>query len=150
MRAVRISEILLKAEEFEEHLTRVYADVFEHAVGEDLKMLAEYMGRHRERITDAISRLPDEQVEKIKKTPLPYEPQGADWYCFYNFDISSITKTEELIDAAITFDDCLIDLYEQVARQAVSQEIKDFFVSLRRMEKNDKKSLKTIKLAGML
>jgi len=150
MRAVRISRILEAAEGFESQLKRVYDRVSETTVRKDLEMLADYMSRHRERITHAVSSLPAEQIEKIKNTPLPYEPQAGDQHCISELDLESITSVDELIDAAIMFDECLIRLYKQVASQAVNQQTKDLFESLSRIEQNDEKNLKLIKAEGIL
>lgn len=150
MRAVKISRILARAEEFESELKKVYEQVSEGTVRKDLEMLARYMSRHRERINVAVSRLPEEQINRIRNTPLPYEPQAADWHCLSGFDLKAINSPEDLIDAAINFDDCLIDFYDQVARQAINQPTKDLFESLRCIEQKDERRLKTIKIEGIL
>jgi hypothetical protein len=150
MRAVKISCILDGVVQFESGLKVVYDRVSRDAVRGDIEMLASYISRHRKRIEQALSQLPEQEIEKIRNTPLPYEPQAADWHCISEFDFDSIASVEDLINAAIKFDDCLINLYDQVARQAVNQQTKDLFQSLRCIEQNDEITLMNIKAEGII
>jgi hypothetical protein len=51
----------------------------------------------------------------------------------------------EVLDAAVSFDECLVQMYHSAAEQPVSQDIKDFFESLIRNMEQDEIELKKIK-----
>ena len=145
MAVVTIAQVLEHAEEFERMLAHFYARLSERMVGEGVRLLTDYMSRHRDRITAAFEKLPADRVERILATPLHYEPQAADCRCFDGVDLPDDATAGEVLDAAITFDECLVSLYRQASRQPMDDEAREFFESLIRAEQRDEIELKKIK-----
>jgi len=50
-----------------------------------------------------------------------------------------------VLDAAVTFDECLVRLYRQAARQSADAEVRALFEGLIRAEQRDEIELKKIK-----
>ena len=148
MGVVTIAEVLGHVEEFERMLAEFYANLSHQTTREGVRLLTDYMSRHRLRTHIALFKLPVERVEEIYRichTPLRYEPQGADKHCFEGIKLPRDATAAEVLDAAIEFDECLIRFYRQVVQQAVVQEIKELFGSLIRREQDDEIQLKKIK-----
>ncbi len=145
MAIITIADVLTHAKNFERMLSDYYAKLAEHTSREGVRLLTDYMSRHQSRIEKALATLPSEQVSKICSTHLRYEPQAADCRCFEGMELSSGATAAEVLDKAVTFDECLIKLYRQVLQQPVDQDVKDLFESLVRSEQRDEIELKKIK-----
>ena len=145
MGAVTIAQVLQHAEKLEETLADFYRKLSCETTREDVRLLADYMSRHRIRLSDALSKIPQERVHRVCSTALPYEPVEADLRPFERPDLPPDATTAEVIDLAVQFDECLIGLYRQMAQQPVCQEAKGLFLSLVRTEERDETALKKIK-----
>lgn len=145
MAVITVADVLRRAEEFEGMLADYYARLSERATREGVQLLADYMSRHRVRIAERLDRLAPEQVRRICCTPLRYEPQAADCRCFDGVDLPSDATAAQVLDVAVTFDGCLIKLYQQAVQQPVDQEVRELFEGLIRSEERDEIELKKIK-----
>ena len=148
MGIVTIVKLLERVGEFEVMLAEFYAKLSHQTTREGVRLLTDYMSRHRQRTHIALFKLPIKEVEKIRQichTPLRYEPQGLGRCCFEGIGIPTDATAAEVLDAAIEFDECLIRFYKQVLQQPVDQHIKELFGSLVQWEKHDEIELKKIK-----
>jgi hypothetical protein len=148
MGVVTIAEVLRHVEEFEDMLADFYAKLSHQTTQEGVRLLTDYMSRHRRRTHIALFKLPVESVEQIHRichTLLRYEPHGADCHCFEGIELPPDATAAEVLDIAIKFDECLVQFYRQVVRQPVDQEVKQLFESLIRWEQDDEIELKKIK-----
>ena len=147
MAVITVADVLKHAEEFEQMLAEYYENLAEHATKEGVRLLAEYIGRHRVRMNAALEKLAPEQMHRIRNTPLRYEPHAADCRCFQGMELPPNATGAQVVDVAVTFDECLVRLYRQVVRQPVDREVSDFFESLIQSEQSDEIQLKKIKAA---
>jgi len=146
MAVITVADVLKHAEDFERMLTEYYAGLAEHSVRDGVRMLADYMARHRLRMVDMLSKLSAERVERISAIPIPYEPQAADCRCFEGLDLPPGATAQEVLDAATTLDECLVRLYRQALRQlADDEEAGALFEALIEAEQQDEIELKKIK-----
>ena len=145
MAVITIEDVLKHAERFEQMLAGFYADLSEHSCREGVRLLTDYMSRHRKRIAEALERLSPEQVRRVCSAPLRYEPQAADCRCFDRIELLDNSSAAAVLDAAVIFDECLVSLYRQVLQQPVDEEIRELFESLVRTEQRDEIELKKIK-----
>lgn len=145
MAVITIADVLHRAEEFKSMLADYYHDVAERSSREGVKMLTDYMSRHRVRIAERLAKLAPEEVRRICSTPLHYEPQAADCRCFEGVDLPPDATAAQVLDAAVTFDECLIKLYRQVVQQPVDEDVRALFNGLIRAEEQDEIELKKIK-----
>ncbi|MHC4635873.1 MAG: ferritin family protein [Planctomycetota bacterium] len=145
MAIVTISQVLGCAEDFERMLAEFYAKVAQQSTREGVRLLADYMSRHRQRTHEALSKMSAKDMSRICKTPLRYEPHAADCRCFEGVELSPDAPASEVLDTAVKFDECLVRLYRQVVRQPIDQEVKELFENLIRWEQDDEIQLKKIK-----
>lgn len=145
MAVVTVQDILDRAQQFEQLLADYYANVSKHADREGVRLLTDYMSRHRERILAALEKLSAERIHRICSAPLRYEPQAADCRCFEGMDLSKDATAGQVLDAAVTFDECLVSLYRQVLQQPVDQEVTALVGGFLRAEQRDEIELKKIK-----
>ena len=145
MAIITIAQVLACAEAFEGELAKFYAKVSQQTTSEGVRLLTDYMSRHRQRTQEVLSKLSDREMNRIYKIPLRYEPQAADCHCFAGVELAPDATASEVLDTAIKFDECLVKLYRQVIQQPVEQAVRDIFESLIRMEQDDEIELKKIK-----
>src|SRR3989339_384715 len=145
MAIVTIAQVLACAEEFERMLSEFYTKISRQTTREGVRLLSDYMGRHRQRTQNALEKLDAEAIQRIYKVPLRYEPHAADCRCFEGVYLPPDAGASQILDAAVRFDECLVRLYRQVLGQDVDNEVKELFESLIRWEQDDEIELKKIK-----
>lgn len=145
MAIVTIEDIIQHAERFEEMLVSYYENLAKHTERQGVRMLTDYMSRHRRRIESALEALPAERVRSVCSTPLRWEPEAADCRCFEGMELPDNATAEQVIDTAITFDECLVRLYRQVLQQPVDEEVKELVGGFLQVEQQDEIQLKKIK-----
>ncbi len=148
MDIVTIADLLRRIENFEDMLADFYEKLSHETTSEGVRLLCDYMSRHRRRTHKALFELPVENVDQIRRicnTPLRYEPAGLNSHCFDKAKLTPDATGEEVLEMAIKFDECLIQFYRQVVQRPVSREIKTLFENLILWEQNDKTQLNKIK-----
>ena len=145
MAILTIAQVLACAEDFERRLAKFYAELAKQTTREGVRLLTDYMSRHRQRTHEALSKLRDTEMYHICKTPLKYEPNAVDYHCFEGIELPPDATAAKVLDVAIKFDECLVRLYRQVVSQDVDKEVKELFESLIRWEEHDEIVLKKIK-----
>ena len=145
MAIVTIAQVLACAEDFERMLAEFYARLSQQTTREGVRLLTDYMSRHRQRTHEALSKLPGRDMYRICKIPLRYDPHAADYHCFEGVDLSPDATAVEVLDTAVKFDECLVLFYRQVVCQDVDKKVKELFESLIQWEEHDEIELKKIK-----
>ncbi len=148
MDVVTIAELLRHVEEFEDMLADFYARLSDENTREGVRMLCDYISRHRQRTHKALFELQVDDAQRmhhICNTPLRYKPDDLNSDCFTKANITPDVTGEEILEMALNFDENLIQFYRQVVQKPVSQEIKALFENLILWEENDKITLNRIK-----
>lgn len=145
MPKTNVAEILEHAKEFEDMLAEYYADISSHTARDGVRMLADYMSRHRRRINEFLEKMDPAEKRRVKRIPLPFDPEVATCDCFKDKEVAEDAPASEVLDKAVALDDCLIRLYRQVADEVTDQEAKELFQKLLQAEERDEIRLKRIK-----
>ncbi len=145
MAVITIAQVLQHAEQFERSLVEFYAKLAAETSGEGVRMLTDYMSRHRKRMCEALDKLSHDQIDAITSAPLRYDPKAADCRCFEKLDLPDDATASQVLDAAVILDECLVNLYRQVLSQPLEVEAIELFKSLVRLEQSDEIELKKIK-----
>jgi len=69
-------------------------------------LVTDYISRHRRRTTEALSKLPPEQLKHIRDVRLRYRPDLPGRKCFDEIRISPDADVEEVCRAAVAFNQC--------------------------------------------
>ncbi|MHA2066881.1 MAG: hypothetical protein ACXABY_21130 [Candidatus Thorarchaeota archaeon] len=146
MGIVTIAEVLERVDEFERKLSESYSNMSQTSSREGVRLLTDYMGRHRRRTLEALAILPPKRRQHICRITLRYDPQGGDEsHRLEGVDLPTDATAADVLDAAIEFDERLIRLYKQVVQQAVDLDVKDLFEGLIRFELKNLIELKKTK-----
>ncbi len=145
MAMTTIADVLKQAERFEEMLAEYYQALAERSTREGVKLLADYMSRHRVRIGEELAKLPADRIAHISASPLRYQPDAADCKCFEGINLADDADATQVLNTAMTLDECLMGLYRQVLQQDVEPDVYELFDSLLRSEQQDEIELKKIR-----
>jgi hypothetical protein len=138
MAFVNIGDVLERAREFEERLEKYYAAIRDESQDNGVRLLTYYLSRHRRHLQQAVDEMEPELVEHINKVRLKYDIDFSPEKAFHVMKISPTeVKGNELLDAAVGYDQDLIGLYRQVLEHPLSTEAKVFIETLIRTEEKD-------------
>lgn len=144
MLAITIEEILEYVENFENHLTELFERIHDETHDEGARLLTEYIARHRHRTLSELKRSSQDQVERIKKLPLQYQPDIPGNHTIKEVKLSPEATPLQILNAAIEFDESIVKMYKQIASQPLAHEVKELFDGLTTYEKVDEIHLKEI------
>ena len=138
MAFVTIGDVLERAREFEERLEKYYAAIRDESQDNGVRLLTYYLSRHRRHLQQAIDEMEPNLVEHINKVRLKYDIDFTPEKAFHVMEISPTkVKGNELLEAAVGYDQDLIHLYKQVLEHPLSTEAKVFIETLIRTEEKD-------------
>jgi len=130
MRATSIAEIIEHAEKFEQDLVEFYREISNHTSHEGARMVTDYIALHTRHIKEMLSELPEEKRQHICSIPLSYKPPIPGKQCFEFIELPDDATADDVLEAAISFDEDLLQMYRCVARQDSGQDVKEFFEEL--------------------
>jgi hypothetical protein len=145
MAVTTVSDVLKTVEDFESRLVEYYTEISERTTKEGVHLLADYMGRHRRRLANALENLPEAKRDRIRGCHIRYEPAKPSCSCFEDRKLPADAPACDILDMAVEVDECLVNLYKQVLRQELDSEVRELFEALLHCEEWDEVELKKIK-----
>ena len=145
MRATSIAEIIEYAEKFEQDLVRFYQGISNNTSHEGARMVTDYIARHTSHVNEMLSDLTEKERQHICSIPLSYEPSIPGKQCFELIELPDDATADDVLEVAISFDECLLQMYRCVARQDSERDVKEFFEELILTLEKDEVGLKKIK-----
>ncbi len=138
MAIVNIGDLLERAGEFEEMLGKYYAIIRDESNNNGARLLTYYLSRHRRHLQQALKDFNLGKIERIRRIKLKYD---IDFQPEKEFHIMKTPPSEvrgqELLEAAVEYDQELIGLYKKILDQPLSTEATVFVESLIRVEERD-------------
>ena len=138
MAIVTMKELFDRAADFERRLERCYADIRDNTSDTGVRLLTYYLARHRRHLDQALSELPAEAIQRVKKVQLRYD---IDFHPEHDFRVIETPAAEiaakELLDGAVAYDAQLIQLYESMLGQPIGEEATVLVEALVRLEEKD-------------
>ena len=130
-----------KAVEFHGKLVDFYSKIESKSEKTSVKILVNYMARHENILKEQLSQISAEQQKQLTEEWLKYEPEFVSEQCFEDLKIDKDSGVDDIVDAALGLNQCLINFYHQVAEIAPTEELKILFSKLEVMEIAEKKKL---------
>ena len=145
MSPLRVVDILKRAVEFHQMLVDFYSGLEKISENENVKLLVNYMARHENVLKDLLSHLTKEQIKQISDQMIKYEPEFPTCRTFENIKIGKYSNVDDVIEAGLTLNQCLINLYHHMVEVAPTEAVKSLFSNLETMEVAEKKRLARMK-----
>ena len=127
MAFAQIKDILKRAIEFHQMLIGFYSKIENISKKESVKLLVDYMARHEKVLKDHLGQITEEQEKQLLETRVKYEPDFATCRCFEGLKINKNSSVDDVIDAGLKLNQCLIDLYHHMSEIAPAQNTKILF-----------------------
>ena len=138
MAIVTVGELLDRARTFEDRLATRYAEIRDQTEDPGVRLLTYYLARHRRHQELALAEYDRTQTNHIRdvkmKYDIPFDPQIL--FCRLDAPVATLSG-DRLLQAAIAYDQALIDLYRAMLEQPLNDEVRAFFESLIRIEERD-------------
>jgi len=133
-------QLLTLVKDFHRKLGEFYADLAATAEQEQVQALLNYMRRHEESLQGLLDRI-EEAGESHLDTWFARMPEIAKCECFECPQLSRDMSVEDAVRTALWFDDCLIEFVREMAELAPSEELREVFSSLARMEEHEERKV---------
>lgn len=136
-------DVLDHAREFHGQVGEYYRQLGEKNQKERVKMLLEYMSRHEKHLEENLARYEEDVSGRILNTWFQYPPPPDMLKTCVNLNLEGKENltVDEVIELALKIDDCLIQLYQQMAAESEFEEVKEVFNNLLEMEKQQEMDL---------
>lgn len=115
----------------------VYDDLNEHAELSRVKMLLDFLIRHERHLEETLSRFEKETRNGILEAWLEYSPELDVEAVVRSCALPPKPSTDEILRAALTFDDALVRLYREVAAKASDHRTQAVFRDLLHLEERE-------------
>jgi hypothetical protein len=145
MRVETVGEILKHAIKFEDLVADVYMAVSRASTREGVRLLTAYMSRHRRRLWRALGDLPSGYLANVARAILHYPVDVTEMRQLLDAGLSPDASAQEVLDAAIRFDEALVRFYTRAVEGTDDREGREVLESLLRAERRDEVELKKIK-----
>jgi len=131
-------DVLDHAREFHGQVSVYYRQLGKKVQKERVKMLLEYMSRHEKHLEENLARYEEDVSGRILNTWFQYPPPKDILKTVVSFTLEGKENltVDEVIDLALRIDDCLIQLYKQMAAESECGDVREVFTNLLEMEKH--------------
>jgi hypothetical protein len=103
-----------------------------------VRLLTYYLSKHRRHLQEALDRMEKNLIDHVNKVRLKYD---IDFYPEKAFHVMKTPPSEvrgnELLEAAVGYDQELVNLYKQILDHPLSEEARVFIETLIKTEEKD-------------
>lgn len=146
MAVVTVKDMLERAADFERRLEAYYAALRDTSKDDGVRLLVQYLARHRRHLPEALASVAPEDLSGIRTVPLKYDdPEFSPERCFAGISPRSDMRGREVLDQAIALVEELIRFYRWVGSQPLGTQAQSLFDTLRRIEERHVIELKKIR-----
>jgi hypothetical protein len=127
--------------DFHRRLKQRYRQLKDRTERKRVRLLLEYLSRHQERYQKALERFGRKGRENLSKTWYQYIPDDEK-LTVQDISLSADMNVNQLVTAALTMDERLVEFYRMMAENAGSPpEVQELFTSLAEQEEREKAKL---------
>lgn len=137
----QVKDILDFGKKMHASIGECYAHLETKSDQERIRMLLNHLGRHEKNLEENLARFAADAQPKILDTWLSHVPQTQMDSLLGRCMVLKGASVDDIVRMGMEFDDALIDLYREVAREATQAEVKEVFLSLVDEENNQKLNL---------
>ena len=130
-------DVLEHAREFHQKLSVFYEELKESASKERTRALLDYMSRHEKYLDSCLAQYEEQVSDNILDTYFKYGSESTKMTAIDDFEIKPDMDLENVMDAAMHFDACLIQFYREMAQRALSEKVREVFENLLVMEQHE-------------
>ncbi|UCF96059.1 MAG: hypothetical protein JSV89_12835 [Spirochaetaceae bacterium] len=135
---VDIADLLDRAQEFEDKLERYYADLRDQSQDNGVRLLTYYLSRHRRHLQEALENVSATELAHLRGIKLKYDVEFHPEKDFHIMELPpEHVKGKDVLEAAVAYDEQLVNLYKSILNQQLPQEATELLESVIRIEERD-------------
>ena len=134
----RTQDVLDHVRAFHDDLGKRYEQLSSESQQERIKMLLNYLGRHERHLEECLADYEETASRGILETWFKFVPQEARLLKLDDMKLTPDMSVDDIVDVALRMDNCVVELYRELADISVSQQVKDVFTNLLTMEEEQK------------
>jgi hypothetical protein len=116
---------------------RLYETLGDHSEQERVRMLLDYLQRHQRNLENALARFEKNSRDGVLEAWLEYFPDLDVDAVLGSIKLPEQPSSNDIIAAALKFDDTMIELYREIAEKAVDHKTREVFQSLLALEQGE-------------
>jgi len=130
-------DVLEHAREFHQKLSVFYDGLKESTRKDRARALLDYMSRHEKYLDDCLAQYEEQVSGNVLDTYFKYESESTGLTASADFEIKPDMDVDDVVAAAMHFDDCLVGFYREMAQRALSEKVREVFENLLAMEQHE-------------
>jgi len=139
MRFEKVRDVLEHAREFHHQVSACYQRLAQQAANKRVKLMLEYMSQHEKGLADGLAKFTADSTASLLDTWFQFTHDESTLNALqHQAEVSPDMTLDDAVNLAMQFDNCLMNLYLEMARATDSTEINELFVSLLELEKAEK------------
>ena len=139
MAAIQMIDLLKKGEAFHQNLAAYYEQVSHDVDREDVRIILDYMSRHEEYLGHCFEDYEKHAPKAVAEHWFKWVPDTNFAKIMEQASIPHDATVEDVIRLARHFDDCLIQLYQQLVEMSPPGLLRDALGKLLEMEQQQEK-----------
>ena len=120
---------------------RLYVRLADTAEQERVRMLLEFLERHEQHMVQTLGRFEQDSHEGLLNGWMNYSPDLDVDSVIAQCQLSEQPTIDDIMAAAMRFDETLVRLYQEMAEKAVDQRTRDLFKDLVNLEQQEQISV---------
>jgi rubrerythrin len=137
----QVKDVLDFGKKMHASIQECYAHLEGKSDQERIRMLLNHLARHEKNLEENLARFSADARPKILGAWLNHVPQSKMDELVGHCLVLQGASVDDVIRMAMEFDDALIDLYREVAREATNTDVKQVFLNLVDQENQQKLNL---------
>ena len=131
--------LLEHIKDYHRQLGVLYSQTADSTEQQKVKMLLHYLGRHELKFDKILVECESEASSNVLDTWFSFTPEKLPK--LDNTKLEPDMTVDEVMQAALRFDDIIITFCRQVTDEAVSNDVSELFNSLMRLEENEERAI---------
>ena len=139
MRFEKVRDVLDHAREFHHQVSACYQRLARQAANKRVRLMLEYMSQHEQGLENGLAKFTADSPANLLDAWFKFTHDESTLNALrQEAEFGPDMTLDDAVNLAMQFDNCLLNLYLEMARAAESTAINELFVSLLELEKAEK------------
>jgi rubrerythrin len=134
----QVKDFVHFGKELHAEVRKLFEAINDHAELERVRMLLDYLSRHEHHMEESLARFEKSSHSGILEAWLEYSPSLDVEAVMNRYVLPEKPSSDEIVNAAMAFDDTLVVLYREVAAKVNDQKVKALFNNLLALEEKER------------
>jgi rubrerythrin len=130
-------DVLMQARKFHHKLSEFYEDLKDSTGRERTRALLDYLSRHEQYLENCLKEFERDVSDNVLDSYFQYGSDASKLSGISEFEIKDEMSVEDVVEAAMHFDACLIRFYREIAQKAHTEKVREVFENLLVMEEHE-------------